>query len=220
MPRLIVNADDFGLTAGVTEGIVEAHVRGILTSTSLMVERPAAEQAVAFAREHPGLSVGLHFEDDTPELDDPAYAARRFADQLRRYRELIGTEPTHVDSHHHVHMTRMATFAPLVEPLGVPLRGDGHVTYLGEFYAHPEPGVVELDRIGQPFLLRLLGTAAATGGDGFVELGCHPGRVTDELRSSYAEVREIELATLTDPGLPAKLEALGLTLASYRDWRA
>jgi chitin disaccharide deacetylase len=220
LPRLIVNADDFGLTAGVTDGIVEAHVRGILTSTSLMVDRPAAEQAAALSREHPRLSVGLHFEDDTPELDDPAYAARQFAHQLRRYRELMGSEPTHVDSHHHVHMTRMETFAPLVEPLGVPLRGDGRVPYLGEFYAHPAPGVVDLDRIRQPFLLRLLGQAAATGGAGFVELGCHPGRVTGELRSSYAEVREIELATLTDPGLPAKLEALGFTPASYRDWRA
>lgn len=220
MPSLIVNADDFGLTAGVTEGIVEAHVRGILTSTSLMVDRPAAEQAAALSREHPRLSVGLHFEDDTPELDDPEHARRRFADQLRRFRELMGSEPTHVDSHHHVHMTRMATFAPLVEPLGVPLRGDGRVPYLGEFYAHPAPGVVDLDRIGERFLLRVLGAAAAGGGAGFVELGCHPGRVTSELRSSYADVREIELATLTDPGLPAKIAALGLQLASYRDWRA
>ncbi len=201
----------------MNDGIVEAHERGILTSTSLMVERPAAEQAVALARDHPRLSVGLHFEDDTPELDQPGHAARQFAAQLSRFRELAGSEPTHVDSHHHVHMTRMATFVRLVEPLGVPLRGDGRVPYLGEFYAHPAPGVVDLDRIREPFLLRLLGAAA--DGAGFIELGCHPGRVTGELRSSYAEAREIELATLTDPGLRAKIEALGLTLASYRDWR-
>jgi predicted glycoside hydrolase/deacetylase ChbG (UPF0249 family) len=218
VPRLIVNADDFGLTAGVTEGIVEAHVRGILTSTSLMVDRAAAEQAAALAHEHPRLSVGLHFVDDTPKLDEPGHAAREFAAQLARFRELMGSEPTHVDSHHHVHMKRMPTFVPLVEQLGVPLRGDGRVPYLGEFYAHPAPGVVDLDRIREPFLLRLLGAA---GGDaGFIELGCHPGRVTSELRSSYREEREIELATLTDPDLPAKVEALGLTLASYRDWRA
>ena len=218
MPRLIVNADDFGLTAGVTEGIVEAHVRGILTSTSLMVDRAGAEQAAELAHEHPRLSVGLHFEDDTPELDDPGHAEREFAGQLGRFRELMGSEPTHVDSHHHVHMKRMPRFVPLVEPLGVPLRGDGRVPYVGEFYAHPALGVVDLDRIREPFLLALL---SAVGDDaGFIELGCHPGRVTAELRSSYCEEREIELATLTDPDLPAKVEALGLTLASYRDWRA
>ena len=75
MRRLIVNADDFGLTAGVTDGIVEAHVNGIVTSTSLMVDAAGAAYAVSRAREHPGLSVGLHFVDDTPALDEPG--ARR-----------------------------------------------------------------------------------------------------------------------------------------------
>ena len=217
MPRLIVNADDFGLTDGVTEGILEAHVAGVVTSTSLMVDYPAAQRAARLSGEHPGLSVGLHFVDDTPALDDPGHAAAGFARQLARFRELMGRDPTHVDSHHHVHVKRMASFTPLVEPLGVPLRGDGRVRYIGAFFAHPRTGVVELERIGAPFLLRLL--EADTGAD-VAELGCHPGRVTPELNSSYAAEREIEIQTLTDPGLPAKIEALGWRLASYRDWRA
>jgi predicted glycoside hydrolase/deacetylase ChbG (UPF0249 family) len=217
MRRLIVNADDFGLTAGVTEGIVEAHVRGIVTSTSLMVDTAAAERAVELAHQHPGLSIGLHFVDDTPALDDPAHAAREFARQLGRFRELMGREPTHVDSHHHVHVRRMSTFAPLAEPLGVPLRGDGRVRYLGGYFAHPEPGVIDHERIREPFLVRLLGKIPDEAG--FTELGCHPGRVTEELSSSYAAPREIELSTLTQPELPAKIEALGLTLASFHDWR-
>lgn len=217
MPRLIVNADDLGLTAGVSQGIVDAHSRGIVTSTSLMVDAPAAEHAVGLAGEHPGLSIGLHFVDDSPALDEPGHAAREFARQLDAFRALTGREPTHVDSHHHVHITRMSTFAPLVEPLGVPLRGDGRVRYLGSFFAHPQPGVVEIDRIGRPFLLQLLGEIGSD--ESVVELGCHPGRVTEELRSSYAGEREIELATLTEPGLAGRIEALGLTPASYHDWR-
>jgi chitin disaccharide deacetylase len=218
MRRLIVNADDFGLSAGVTEGIVEAHERGIVTSTSLMVDAPAAADAVTAAREHPRLSVGLHFVDDTPAIEDPAHLAREFACQLARFRELMARDPTHVDSHHHVHMPRMASFAALVEPLGVPLRGDGRVLFVGDFYAHPERGAVDQDRVREPFLLRLLGSVATDAR--FIELGCHPGRLSDELRSSYTTEREIELATLTDPGLPAKIEALGLKLASYCDWPA
>ena len=50
---LIVNADDFGLSAGVNRGIVEAHERGIVTSASLMVRRPAAREAADYARTHP-----------------------------------------------------------------------------------------------------------------------------------------------------------------------
>ena len=58
--RLIVNGDDFGLTAEVNRGIIRAHREGILTSTSLMVTSPAVEQAVLLARETPSLAVGLH----------------------------------------------------------------------------------------------------------------------------------------------------------------
>jgi predicted glycoside hydrolase/deacetylase ChbG (UPF0249 family) len=216
--RLIVNADDFGLAAGVNEGIIEAHVTGILTSASLMVDRPAAADAARLAREHPALSVGLHYVEDGPELDEPGHAARTFAAQLTRFRELTGADPTHVDSHHHVHMSRMSTFAPLIAPLGVPLRGDERVPYLGAFYAQPRPGIVELERVRRPFLLELL------SGDNvkaeFTELGCHPARVTDDLHSSYNTEREVELATLTERDLRARVEDLGLTLASFHDWRA
>jgi chitin disaccharide deacetylase len=215
MRRLIVNADDLGLTDGVNRGIIDAHTRGVLTSASLMVDAPGAQDAVGLVREHPALSVGLHFVDDGPELDDPGHAEREFARQLDRFRSLTGAEPTHVDSHHHVHVKRMTRFVALVEPLGVPLRGDGRVRYLGAFFAHPSPGVVDLDRIRPAFLLSLL-QAEATGP--FSELGCHPGWLTDELRSSYAGEREIELATLTEPGLRERIEALRLALASYRDW--
>jgi len=60
--RLIVNADDFGLRAGVNRGIIEAHKNGIVTSASLMVNRPYAAEAADYARGHPKLSVGLHFD--------------------------------------------------------------------------------------------------------------------------------------------------------------
>ncbi len=59
---LIVNADDFGVTAGVNRGIAEAHERGIVTSASLMVRYPAAAEAAQYARRHLELSVGLHVE--------------------------------------------------------------------------------------------------------------------------------------------------------------
>src|SRR5512143_2762317 len=59
---LIVNADDFGLSAGVNRGIIRAHEEGILTSASLMVRYPAAAEAARYALQHPRLSVGLHLD--------------------------------------------------------------------------------------------------------------------------------------------------------------
>ena len=59
--QIIVNADDFGYTPGVSQGILEAHLNGIVTSTSVMVNMPAAEQWVKTAlKEAPDLGLGLH----------------------------------------------------------------------------------------------------------------------------------------------------------------
>ena len=58
--RLIVNADDFGRSESINEAVIRAHREGILTTASLMVNEPACAEAVALARAHPGLGVGLH----------------------------------------------------------------------------------------------------------------------------------------------------------------
>jgi len=60
MKRLIVNADDFGFTRGVNAGIVRAHKTGIVTSTTIMANGEAFEDAVELARENPRLGVGCH----------------------------------------------------------------------------------------------------------------------------------------------------------------
>ena len=58
--RLIVNADDFGLSHYVNDAVIRAHRDGILTSASLMVNEPACDEAVKIAKENPKLGVGLH----------------------------------------------------------------------------------------------------------------------------------------------------------------
>jgi hopanoid biosynthesis associated protein HpnK len=60
MKSLIVNADDFGYSERVNAAVLRAHREGILTSASLMVAEPGFEEAVALARTHPTLGVGLH----------------------------------------------------------------------------------------------------------------------------------------------------------------
>src|SRR5271168_3188458 len=82
MKRVILTADDFGLSEAVNEGIERAHRDGVLTSASLMVAGPAAADAVRRARALPGLRVGLHLvviegpavlpPAEIPDLVDPA----------------------------------------------------------------------------------------------------------------------------------------------------
>jgi chitin disaccharide deacetylase len=76
VPRLIVNADDFGLTAGVNRAILELHSAGLLTSTTLMARAGASEEAIEIACATPTLGVGCHvlLVDGTPAL--PAHQVR------------------------------------------------------------------------------------------------------------------------------------------------
>src|SRR5581483_3290402 len=114
---LIVNADDFGQSPGITRGVIEAAERGIVTSASLMVRWPAAVEAAAFARARPGFSLGLHldlgewrYRDGAwspiyrvVPAEDAAAVAAEVARQWDRFIALAGRPPTHLDSHQHVH---------------------------------------------------------------------------------------------------------------------
>jgi hopanoid biosynthesis associated protein HpnK len=90
--RLIVNADDFGFTAGVNRAIVEAHTRGIVTSSTLMANGRAFDDAVRLAKTVPSLSVGCHVVliDGEPvlaakQLPSITSATARFGDALKSF---------------------------------------------------------------------------------------------------------------------------------------
>ncbi len=126
---LIVNADDYGLTPGVSRGIRDAHQKGIVTSTTVMVGYASAESDVRTAlAETPNLGLGLHFSitgnmpllTASPSLhglDGKPYPVAAFLTQyhkvyaselrmelgaqLERFRAITGRDPDHLDSHHH-----------------------------------------------------------------------------------------------------------------------
>lgn len=121
--RLSVNADDFGFTGDVNRGIVEAHVNGILTSTTIMANGRAFEDAVRLANEHPSLDIGVHFVlaggesvarpghalPDTVTGLIKDLALRRidpFVELSAQMDKVLaaGLRPTHVDTHKHTHL--------------------------------------------------------------------------------------------------------------------
>jgi predicted glycoside hydrolase/deacetylase ChbG (UPF0249 family) len=222
--HLIVNADDLGASPGVNRGILECHLNGILTSASLMVTGAAAAEAAAIAREHPGLSVGLHWDvwgEDEREFDTRDHAAVRdeFERQLEAFNELMDRPPTHVDSHRHAHREKhlMPLFRQLVEPHGVPLRGDGRVHFVGGFYAQWEWKVTNLEYVSVPFLEGILANKAR---EGWTELSCHPGYMDEGYSAVYLAEREAEVRTLTDPRIREAVDRHAIALASYADYAA
>jgi len=215
---LIVNADDFGASPGVNRGIIASHCRGIVTSTSLMVDTPWSAEAAAAARALPALSIGLHADlmisNGLGEPGSPATLAE-LSRQADRFVELVGRAPTHGDSHHNLHRDPrvLPALLEIAKRLGVPLRGHSAVRYLSSFYgqwsgeSHPE----------QISVANLLHILASEIDGGIVELGCHPGYPDPYLSSSYAREREIEVETLCHPDLRRSIEAQGIELVSYRD---
>lgn len=213
MKWLIVNGDDLGASRGINRGILEAHQDGILTSASLLVDRPWSAEAVAAARALPRLSLGLHVELDP---NQPTGVTDRLATQLEQFVQLTGTPPTHVDSHHDTH--RDPRILPHVlawaEHLGFPVRAYSPARHLSRFYgrwggrSHPE-------QIGVEGLLRLLDEV----GEGATELSCHPGYAEAPLaiRSTYTAERELELRTLCDARVRRGMDERQIRLIGFRD---
>ncbi len=225
---LIVNADDLGLSEGVNAGIVEAHQRGIVTSASLMVRQPAAADVAALARRHPSLAIGLHidigqwnyesgewvvaYQHCSPE--DAAAVEAECRRQLEAFRELLGRDPTHLDSHQHTHMTEpVASVAEeLAAELGVPLRGHP-IRYEGGFYGQAGRGEAWPEGITVEHLIELITTLP----DGWAELGCHPGIDVGEGESSYGPERERELHALCDRRVRVAIEEEEVDLRSFAE---
>ena len=224
MKNLIVNADDFGASAGVNRGILECHNRGVVTSTSLMVTGHAVRQAVSMSRDHPELSIGLHWdvwgEDERYfDIDNLQAVHDEFHRQLDEFYRLLERSPTHVDSHRHAHRKGrlMPLFRELVEPLGVPLRGDGSVRFVGGFYAQWQWMVTNLQYVSVPFLQRMLREEV---GDGWTEFSCHPGYPSPDFAAVYYAEREAEVRTLTDPRIRRTAGELGVRLKSFNDYKS
>jgi predicted glycoside hydrolase/deacetylase ChbG (UPF0249 family) len=149
MWRLFVNADDFGLTDGVTEGIVAAMAAGLVGGATAMVCPEGARARLT--RREPALAgrLGLHLQltggrpclppSDIPSLVgpdgafprkkiavgrlDPDEVRQEWRAQLARLRQ-CGIEPSHLDAHHHIHKRPdvFPVFLELARELGVPAR--------------------------------------------------------------------------------------------------
>jgi predicted glycoside hydrolase/deacetylase ChbG (UPF0249 family) len=226
---LIVNADDLGLSAAVNAGIAEAHERGIVTSASLMVRQGAAPAAAEYAIAHPALAVGLHldlgqwdyvngewmasYERCAP--DDEAAVEGECRAQLETFRGLVGRDPTHLDSHQHVHMTEpvAAVADRLAAELAVPLRGR-RIRYEGGFYGQTGRGEPVPEAISVEGLVRIVSVLPA----GCTELGCHPGLGMGR-ESSYGHEREAEVRALCDPRVRATIERERIELRSFAAFR-
>lgn len=224
---LIVNADDFGLSAGVNRGIVECVEHGVVTSASLMVRWPAAAEAASYAKTNRRLSVGLHLDlgewarrngewellYKVVDTDDASAVEMEIFKQAAEFRRLVGGNPSHLDSHQHVHRHEpvRSIMLKLASELGVPLREcDSRVRYCGDFYGQGAEGEPLPDLLTVENLKKIIAGLQ----DGVTELGCHPG-YGDDLDSPYRGERIHEARALCNPETRAAITSLGVELCNF-----
>jgi predicted glycoside hydrolase/deacetylase ChbG (UPF0249 family) len=219
LKRLVVNADDFGFTADVNEGIVEAHQRGILTSTTLMANGAAFDDAVRLASQNPALDVGCHLvligglsalpphqplPSSVPHLL-AAIVSRRIAlhDELAaQVRKILaaGVSPTHLDTHKHTHLAPpvLDAVARIAQEFNIPwVRRPFEIPFfrrrfhrvLGRSHCRTTDHFIGFQLTGR-FRAPELVQLIRDLPDGTTEFMCHPGRCRAELRNAATRLKE------------------------------
>ena len=232
MGRLIINADDLGWSPGVNRGILVAYTNGIVNSSSLIVTHPGFEDAVKIVRENQLANIGLHFNltegkavlnSHSTITDSRGFFYRNvhkcheinFDEVMReltaQYKKAVdaGVHITHMDTHHHLHMTRefRRVFAKFSRTYELPLRkvhptSKNPMKWLSlffdmwgvEFYtAH-----FNAEFYGQNATGEILENILTAYEGKSLEIMCHPG-YTDSLNGEYNDLREKELSILVCP---------------------
>lgn len=150
--KLIVNADDFGYSRGQNYGIIDCYQHGIVTATTLMNNMPGCNQAYDLAKANPGLDIGVHLTLDTGSPISSSELVPSLVDELGFFKKYPLTDesdisfntnevytewkaqidqmienhvyPTHLDSHHHIHMlpSLIETFLVLANEYDLAIR--------------------------------------------------------------------------------------------------
>jgi len=245
LKRLIVNADDFGMTPGVSDGILRAHRHGIVTSTTVLVTGPIDRGQLAAARGS-GLGLGLHvnltlgapltrgrslvdaggrFIRDARRAAaraDPRDVEREVQAQVERFVTLVGRRPTHLDTHHHVGLYDpvAAVVLATARRLGVPVRSQDEAARRrarSAGLATPDAFFGESGPAPYWTPARTLSVLRRLPA-GVSEFMTHPGVFDDALGGSrYGRQRESELVGLGTAAARAAACALGITLCTFAD---
>ncbi|WP_353052407.1 carbohydrate deacetylase [Bacillus thuringiensis] len=241
--RLIINADDFGLSPSINRGIIEAFEVGSISSATLMANTPGFEDAVEHIYRHSKLGIGMHFNltygspINPPEcVPSLVNAHGEFAYQLNEKWEeqdillelmsqwecLIkaGLNPTHIDSHQHIQMY------PNVYKQMVLFASSNHLcmrkTIFDPIIGMERPKSVDyfiMDIYFEGDGISRLEQHLRNLKPGITELMCHPGYVDSivEVISDWTYVREIECHVFTQPSIKRLINELGIKLISYKD---
>ena len=247
MLRLIVNADDFGLTPGCNAGIVKGLTEGIISDTTIMINSQYAPDAVRLFKEQGLNRAGLHLNlsygapvsppgEVASLVDDKGLFPRKIDRSIPNMKAAeiervlwaqmdkflaTGLTLTHIDSHHHAHAYPQAIdiVIDMAKKQGVPLRHTDEVKAKIMAAGVKTTDYFSMDFYGEKATMENLTGIIKKYETGVLEIMSHPGE-SEELIfsiSSYNVARTRELAIMTSAEMKNFLAANNIELISFAE---
>ena len=241
MTKLIVNADDFGLSEAVNYGIISAYKNGIVTSTTIMAGMPFFDHAVELLNENRGLGCGVHmtlslnkpvFNYHKTIVDENGNFYKRITNELVEekfdldevYEEFCaqinkvinsGVKVDHLDSHHHVHT--LSSLKPVIEKIvkkyNLPIRG-GFESKIDYDNIIPMTESFYNENVTDDYFEKFINELK---NHDVIDVMCHPAFIDEQLvnSTSYAMQRMKEYSILTSKKVKEFLRENNIGLTNY-----
>lgn len=240
--KMIFNSDDFGMCEGNTIGVLLAHKNGILTSATCMMNMPYAEFALNESKKFPDFGVGIHlvltvgrpllegaksfvdengnfrrpksYADGQPHADkDELY--NEWKAQIEKFIKVAGHKPTHIDSHHHVHMLpwHIDIAKKLAQEYDIPMRQRDKVLDTYEYVK------VDENFYEDGVTIECLKDILTNNNDEILEVMAHVALLDQELydMSSYNLPRMKELQIITSDEMKQFIKDNNIELVHFGD---
>jgi hypothetical protein len=213
--HLIIHADDFGLSRGISDGILRSIRNGVVSSTSVIVQTPYISYAQALVRANPDIDWGLHVIIERPAGDLARFITGETERQISSFRQLFGFLPSHVDFHKGFRFDTRIYFAirMLMLKYTFAFRYDNRHHIETKFYGLTGR-IPNSDHISSSSLERIL-TAIKPG---ITELICHPGYTGNRLTDPYRTQRNTELTTLTSTVIKQAIVKNNIRVITFREY--
>lgn len=207
MQKLIINADDYGLSHSFNKGIIELAKKGIISSLSVMIKRKwiAKEEL----KKLKNVSLGLHLEIKKNE------SIKEIEAQIKKFRKKFNFLPSHLDSHYHIHLTKenLPKIIKLAKKYQLPVRSyllANRKTIKQHDIKTPDAFIA-----WHPKRMEILKKDLLNVQVPIIELICHPGYYDKKSTSSYNKQREQELKILKSCEFKSMVKKFKLT--SYKE---
>lgn len=212
---LIVNADDFGMSPGISRGILHCLKNGIVSSTSVMVDNPYLYDTKELIKKNSQVDWGVHVTIGKSRISIKNIASETER-QLRVFYNVFKIKPSHIDFHKGFKFNKKIYFAlrMFAKKVDISFRYDNQ-HFIETRYHGVHENKPSIDSISTDHLIECLKDVRS----GVTELICHPGWTSNRLTDPYRIQRNKEVEVLTSQRIKSEIRRRKIKLVTYKQYK-